>query len=375
MHWDFFTVLSVLSGIVLIVAALGGPVVGTGRERLGIFVMGAFSVAYGIWVASQASGFYLFSVAPAGLAVVIVIRAVQHAGRKPPVAQRSQGPAARPAGGAPGAPGAPAAPGALGAQSAPHQPVPAQPVSAQPAPAQPASARPSALRAAQPARIREAVTSKSTTFCPAFLLPGSAQLSTAGSPGYYHAESLALGWPTADGRPQLPDGEELLGVWQASVRVKVAVGTDLNPAPAKHGVSWVTVVDGTGLIALSRFRVVGVAVRGDSLLGTFGQDGSTGIALWSLPLLRISSVADAPGGGLLLSSAEPAGHVTLTGISAGEVAGMINWARGSRPAASNAGIRTLSAARKHHYQPERTRPAPQRHHLRPPGRAPRPRRA
>uniref|UniRef100_UPI0026148E57 hypothetical protein n=1 Tax=Trebonia sp. TaxID=2767075 RepID=UPI0026148E57 len=147
------------------------------------------------------------------------------------------------------------------------------------------------------------------------------------------------------------------------------------PASAKHGVSWVTVVDGTGLIALSRFRVVGVAVRGDSLLGSFGQDGSTGIALWSLPLLRISSVADAPGGGLLLSSAEPAGHVTLTGISAGEVAGMINWARGSRPAASNAGTRTLSAARNDHYQPERTRPAPQRHHLRPPGRAPRPRRA
>jgi hypothetical protein len=61
--------------------------------------------------------------------------------------------------------------------------------------------------------------------------------------------------------------------------------------------------------------VAGVAVGGDSLLGSFGQDGITGIALWSLPLLRISSVTDAPGGGLLLS-AEPAGHVTLTGINA-----------------------------------------------------------
>lgn len=319
MHWDFFTVLSVLSGIVLIAASLGGPVVGTGRERLGIFVMGAFSFAYGIWVATQVSGFYLFSAAPAGLAIAIVIRAVHHAGRKKlPPAQSSPGTAAMPTGAPPGAPGG-------------------RPTPYQPAPARPAPSRASALRAAQPGRIREAVNSKSTTFCPAFLLPGSAELSPTGSPDYYLSESLALGWSKADNRPRLPEGEELLGIWQASVRVKLAVGTDLDPAPAKHGVSWVTVMDGTGLIALSRLRVVGVAVRGDSLLGAFGQDGTTGIVLWSLPLLCISSVADAPGGGLLLSSAEPAGHVTFTGISTGEVADMINRTRGSHPPARNAG--------------------------------------
>ncbi len=319
MHWDFFTVLSVLSGIMLIAASLGGPVVGTGRERLGIFVMGAFSFAYGIWVATQVSGFYLFSAAPAGLAIAIVIRAVHRAGRKKlPPAQSSPGTAAMPTRAPPGAPSG-------------------RPTPYQPAPARPAPPRASALRSAQPGRIREAVNRKSTMFCPAFLLPGSAELSPTGSPDYCLSESLALGWSKADNRPRLPDGEELLGIWQASVRVKVAVGTDLDPAPAKHGVSWVTVMDGTGLIALSRLRVVGAAVRGDSLLGAFGQDGTTGIVLWSLPLLCISSVADAPGGGLLLSSAEPAGHVTLTGSSTGEVADMINRTRGAHPHARNAG--------------------------------------
>ena len=65
MHWDFYTLLSVLSGIVLIAASLAGPVVGTARERLSIFAVGAFSFAYGIWVATQTSGFFMFSVAPA----------------------------------------------------------------------------------------------------------------------------------------------------------------------------------------------------------------------------------------------------------------------------------------------------------------------
>src|SRR5712692_5918189 len=95
MHWDFFTVLSVLSGIVLIAAGLAGPVVGTARERLGIFALGAFSFVYGIWVATQVSGFYMFSVAPAVLAIMIIIRAVRHAGqKKPPAGQPSSGTAA-----------------------------------------------------------------------------------------------------------------------------------------------------------------------------------------------------------------------------------------------------------------------------------------
>lgn len=56
MHWDFYTLLSVLSGIVLIAASLAGPAVGTARERLSIFAAGAFSFIYGIWVATQTSG-------------------------------------------------------------------------------------------------------------------------------------------------------------------------------------------------------------------------------------------------------------------------------------------------------------------------------
>jgi len=86
MHWDFYTLLSVLSGIVLIAASLAGPVVGTARERLSIFAVGAFSFIYGIWVATQTSGFFMFSVAPAGLAVLIIVRAVQHAGQAKPAA-------------------------------------------------------------------------------------------------------------------------------------------------------------------------------------------------------------------------------------------------------------------------------------------------
>jgi hypothetical protein len=121
-----------------------------------------------------------------------------------------------------------------------------------------------------------------------------------------------------DGRPRLPLGEDLFGLWRATVRIKVAIGNDLNPTPALQGVSWVTVLDGTGLIALSRRRVIGAVVHGDSLLGAFGRAGRAGIALWWLPLIHISSVsvtAIGHGKGLILSSAEPAGHVTLTDIS------------------------------------------------------------
>jgi hypothetical protein len=313
MHWDFFTVLSVLSGIVLIAAALAGPVVGTARERLSIFAVGAFSFGYGVWVATQVSGFYMFSVAPAALAVGIIFRAVQHAGQKQPAAGPTRAPVGPPSSGTAAAPaGTP--PGA---------------VAGTPGATPGRRATVSALQAAQPERIRQAVHGNSTAFCPVFQLPGSAGLSApTGSSDYYLAESLALGWSMADGRPRLPPGEELFGIWQAEVRIKVAIGNDLTPTPPRQGVSWVTVVDGTGLIALSRQRMIGTVVRGDSLLGAFDAAfdgaGDTGIALWCLPLLCCSSVSATPvghGEGLILSSAEPAGHVTLTGISAAEVTG------------------------------------------------------
>jgi hypothetical protein len=196
--------------------------------------------------------------------------------------------------------------------------------------------------------VREAVHGTSRSFCPAFLLPGSSELSAPGGGlDYYLSESLTFGWSLADGKPRLPRGEELFGLWQASARVKVAVGRDLSPTTPRPGVSWVTVLDGTGLIALSRHRVIGVVVRGDSLLGAFDGDGGTGIALWSLPLRRFSSVsvsAVGHGEGLVLSSAEPAGHVTLRGIGTagmpgrqaaavppGHVADMINRARADVP--------------------------------------------
>ena len=334
MHWDFYTLLSVVSGIVLIAASLAGPVVGTARERLSIFAVGAFSFVYGIWVATQTSGFFMFSVAPAGMAVMIIIRAVQHAGQKKPPGAQSSASAAALSSGTPAeavageAPTEAAVKAAAEAHRAPYQPAPSQPAPFRPeAPGatQNSQTAVSALRTAQPERIRQAVHIKSTAFCPVFRLPGSTEVSApTGSSDYYLSESLALGWSMADGWPRLPLGEELLGIWQANARVKVAIGNDLNPTPAKQGVSWVTVLDGTGVIALSRSRVIGTIVRGDSLLGAFDQAGNTGIALWCLPLLRLSSASATPvgpGEGLILSSAEPAGHVTLTGMSAADVVG------------------------------------------------------
>ena len=353
MHWDFYTLLAVLSGIVLIAASLAGPVVGTVRERLSVFAVGAFSFIYGIWVATQTSGFFMFSVAPAGLAVLIIVRAVQHAGQKKP--------AAAPAGvGTPAAwPEAPPRPeGSPRPQGPPRHGAPPR---HEASPALEAPRRPegpggrhgrrttlSALQAAQPERVRQAVHGTSRSFCPAFLLPGSSALSAPGGGlDYYLSESLTFGWSLADGKPRLPRGEELFGLWQASARVKVAVGRDLSPTTPGPDVSWVTVLGGTGLIALSRHRVIGVVVRGDSLLGTFDGDGGTGIALWSLPLRRFSSVsvtAVGHGEGLVLSCAEPAGHVTLTGIGTagtpgrqaaavppGHVADLINRARADVP--------------------------------------------
>ncbi len=317
MHWDFYTLLSVLSGIVLIAASLAGPVVGTARERLSIFAVGAFSFIYGIWVATQTSGFFMFSVAPAGLAGLIIVRAVQHAGQAKPAAPAGAGTAAGPQ--APSRPGGPPRHGAPPR----HEASPA--LEPPPRPEGPGARHGrrttlSALQAAQPERVRQAVDGTSRSFCPAFLLPGSSEVSAPGGGlDYYLSESLMFGWSLADGKPRLPRGEELYGLWQADARVKVAVGGDLNPTTPRPGVSWVTVLDGTGLIALSRHRVIGVVVRGDSLLGAFDGSDGAGIALWSLPLRRFSSVsvtAAGHGEGLVLSSAEPAGHVTLTGIGA-----------------------------------------------------------
>jgi hypothetical protein len=282
MRWDFYTVLSVLSGIVLIGAGLAGPVVGSARERLGIAALGVFSFVYGIWVATQTSGFYVFSVAPALLAITIIVRAVQHAvkNKQPTLAA---GAASR-------------SPGVSDAR-------------ARPAPVQPTASggrrvAVSPLQAAQPARVRQVVESKSSLFCPVF------QLETSPSDDYF-SEPVAFGWSMADDRPRLPPGEELIRIWTTTVRLKVAIDEEMNPTPPRQDVRWVTVVDGTGLIMLSGLRLMGIVVRGDSLTGAIGDSGR---ALWSLPLRRLASVSVTQAG-LVLSSGESAGFVTLTGMS------------------------------------------------------------
>jgi len=177
----------------------------------------------------------------------------------------------------------------------------------------------SALRAAQPQRIRDAVYSGSEAFSPAFAL-----LKSLGHPDSYMSQSLAVGWSMASCMPTLLSEEELLGIWQAHARVKVAVGNDLRRTAPRPGVSWVTAFDGTGFIALTDRRMVGIVLRGDGLTGTFDRDYETGIALWCMRLDHCSSVSAELVGhrpGLILSSAKPAGYATLTEISPGDVAG------------------------------------------------------
>ena len=60
MHWDAYTAFSVISGVLLIVlAALPAE---TTKNRLASVIAGAAFIAYGIYVAKQSSGTYVFPV-------------------------------------------------------------------------------------------------------------------------------------------------------------------------------------------------------------------------------------------------------------------------------------------------------------------------
>jgi hypothetical protein len=75
MHWDCYTVFSILSGAICIGAGLFARL--SARDRLRALLIGVFFAGYGVYVAHQTSGFFIFSVAifliPIGAAVLLVL--------------------------------------------------------------------------------------------------------------------------------------------------------------------------------------------------------------------------------------------------------------------------------------------------------------
>jgi hypothetical protein len=75
MHWDGYTVCSVISGAMVVLAAIVGQGLSV-QDRLYGLVGGGFFAAYGVFVASQDSGTFLFPiwifVLPVGVTVYLV---------------------------------------------------------------------------------------------------------------------------------------------------------------------------------------------------------------------------------------------------------------------------------------------------------------
>lgn len=72
MHWDGYTVFSVITGVMLLVVGLALPGAST-KSRIYAVAGGAFFVVYGIYVANQTSGTYYFPVYIFVLPIAIVI--------------------------------------------------------------------------------------------------------------------------------------------------------------------------------------------------------------------------------------------------------------------------------------------------------------
>lgn len=79
MHWDGYTVCSVISGIIVVLAAIAGQGLSI-QDRLYGLMGGGFFAAYGVFVASQQSGTFLFPiwifVLPLGAIVYLVANVV-----------------------------------------------------------------------------------------------------------------------------------------------------------------------------------------------------------------------------------------------------------------------------------------------------------
>lgn len=60
MHWDTYTIVSVVSGALLVIMGLAGA--GRSKDRGWSLLGGAGMIAYGVYVAKQTSGTYFFQV-------------------------------------------------------------------------------------------------------------------------------------------------------------------------------------------------------------------------------------------------------------------------------------------------------------------------
>lgn len=86
MHWDAYTVCSVLSGAILVLLGLA-PIGAKPKDRFGCLAGGAAFIAYGVYVARQTSGFFVFSpaifVIPVIAIAYLVVLAFKNLADKP----------------------------------------------------------------------------------------------------------------------------------------------------------------------------------------------------------------------------------------------------------------------------------------------------
>jgi hypothetical protein len=155
MHWDAYTVFSVISGVALIGMGIAARL--SVKYRVYALIGGAFFIGYGFYVAKQTTGTYFFSVWVFIIPVIAIGYLVAAAAgvNKPRTSRSVPGAAgSQPQSGSAAAAVAPASPVArpatapgLAERPAAWSPPPAQPAAAQLDPAQPALAQPGPPRA------------------------------------------------------------------------------------------------------------------------------------------------------------------------------------------------------------------------------------
>jgi hypothetical protein len=69
-------VLTIIAGIVLLIASVAGSRAGSPKDRGLMAAVGAGSIAYSVWVVHQSSGIYFFSVVPMVWAIVVIVLAL-----------------------------------------------------------------------------------------------------------------------------------------------------------------------------------------------------------------------------------------------------------------------------------------------------------
>ena len=143
MHWDGYTVFSVISGVALIILGLapGGL---SAKDRIYAIIGGAFFCGYGIYVAKQTSGTFFFPVWIFIIPVVAIGYLVVAAlgGTKPRPDGQTRGAAPPPPGGSGAATVAPGPAGSRPAAPSAAPMPPARPAAWSPPPPPPGSAGP-----------------------------------------------------------------------------------------------------------------------------------------------------------------------------------------------------------------------------------------